>query len=91
MPTGYSYQPWAYTSPVRLLSDYAVSEMRAIPEDGKTRIVWDYAFHARNGIALPVLKLFVALDWKRNLANGLSVLKTHLEQHGFDKRISEVA
>ena len=63
--------------------------MQALPEDGKTRIVWDYAFHARNGIALPVLKLFVTLDWKRNLANGLSVLKKHLETHGTDKRIHE--
>ena len=91
LPNGYSYQPWAYTSPVRLLSDYAVSEMRALPEDGKTRIVWDYAFHARNGIALPVLKLFVKLDWKRNLAGGLKVLKTHLETHGTVKQIHDAA
>ena len=91
LPNGYRYQPWAYTSPVRLLSDYAVSEMRVLPEDGKSRIVWDYAFHARNGISLPVLKLFVALDWKRNLAGGLKVLKAHLEQHGTDKRIHEAA
>ncbi len=91
LPNGYRYQPWAYTSPVRLLSDYAVSEMRVAPENGKTRLTWNYAFHARNGIALPVLKLFVSLDWKRNLANGLRVLKAHLELHGTDKRIHEAA
>lgn len=90
MPRGYSYQPFAYTSPVRLLSDYAVSTMQALPEGDKTRIVWDYGFHARSGIAVPVLKLFVTYDWKRNLANALRTLKMHLEVHGTGKRIHEV-
>jgi Polyketide cyclase / dehydrase and lipid transport len=89
LPRSYIYQPWAYTSPVRLLSDYAVSTMRAEPEDGKTRIIWDYGFHARNGIARPVLQLFVTFDWKRNLANGLKMLKTHLETHGTARRMRE--
>lgn len=91
LPRGYSYQPWAYTSPVRLLSDYAVSTMQAVPEGNKTRIIWDYGFHAKSGIALPVLKLFVSFDWKRNLSNALDKLKAHLETHGTEKRIHEAA
>lgn len=90
-PRSYSYQPWAYTNPVKLLSDYAVSTMSAVPEDGNTRIVWDYGFHARNSLALPLLKMFVSLDWKRNLAGGLRVLKQHLETHGTARRIHEMA
>lgn len=91
LPRSYSYQPWAYTSPVRLLSDYATSTMNALPEGDTTRIVWDYGFHARNAIAKPLLKGFVSLDWKRNLENGLAVLKKHLEAHGTARRIHEVA
>lgn len=89
LPASYRYQPWAYTSPVRLLSDYAVSTMQAVPEGGNCRIVWDYGFHPRNAIARPLLQLFVTLDWKRNLANGLKVIKAHLEAHGTAKSISE--
>jgi hypothetical protein len=91
LPRSYSYQPWAYTSPVRLLSDYAVSTMSALAHDGKCRIVWDYGFHARNSLALPLLGAFVSLDWKRNLENGLAVLKKHLEAHGTARRIHEAA
>ena len=91
LPRGYSYQPWAYTNPVRLLSDHAVSTMRAEHEGAKTRIVWDYGFHARSRAAKPLLQLFVNLDWKRNLQGGLRVLKTHLEIHGTAKRIHETA
>ncbi len=89
LPRSYSYQPWAYTSPVRLLSDYAICTMSALPQDGKTRIVWDYGFHARNAIAKPLLQGFVSTDWKRNLENGLKVLKQHLETYGTAKRIHE--
>lgn len=91
LPRGYSYQPWAYTNPVRLLSDYAISTMRAEPHDGKTRIVWDYGFHPRSRMARPLLQLFVSLDWKRNLQGALRVLKMHLEIHGTTRRIHEVA
>ncbi|MEE9375707.1 MAG: SRPBCC family protein [Rhizobiaceae bacterium] len=89
LPLEYHYQPWAYNNPVRLLSDYAKSTMRAEPMGDKTRIVWDYSFHARNMVALQPLKLFMMLDWKRNLENGLKVLKAHLEEHGTCKRIHE--
>ncbi len=90
-PRGYSYQPWAYTNPVRLLSDHAVSTMRAEPEGAMTRIVWDYGFHARSRMARPLLQLFVSLDWKRNLQGALRALKMHLEVHGTAKRIHEIA
>lgn len=91
LPRGYSYQPWAYTSPVRLLSDYAVSTMRAEPEGGRTRIVWDYGFHPRNALARPLLQVFATYDWKRNLANALDLLKAHLEMHGTSQRMHEVS
>lgn len=89
-PRSYSYQPWAYDNPVRLLSDYATSTMSALPEGGKTRIVWDYGFHARQGWMVPLLQAFVSLDWSRNLNNGLKVLKSHLETHGTSLHIHEV-
>lgn len=87
LPHSYHYQPWAYTNPVRLISDYAVSTMHAVPEGNKTRIIWDYGFHARHRLVKPLLQLFVTLDWKRNLANGLKVIKAHLETHGTSRRI----
>ena len=87
LPRSYRYQPWAYTSPVRLLSDYAVASMRVEPDGVKSRIIWDYSFHASNFLAKPLLQLFVTLDWRRNLTNGLQVIKKHLETQGLSKRI----
>ena len=87
LPRSYRYQPWAYTNPVRFLSDYAVSSMRVEPLGGKARVIWDYSFHARNTLAKPFLQLFVTFDWKRNLANGLTVVKEHLETNGPSGRI----
>jgi hypothetical protein len=89
-PREYSYQPYAFTNPVRLISDHAKATMRAVPEGEHTRIVWDYAFHARHKLFVPFLKLFVSLDWARNLRNGLKVIKKHIEVHGTSKRIDEV-
>lgn len=89
-PRSYSYQPYAYNNPIRLLSDYAKATMTAEPNGDGTRIVWDYAFHARNRLALPLVKLFVKLDWSRNLANGLKVIRAHLEKHGTARQIHEV-
>ncbi len=88
-PRSYKYQPWAYTSPVRFLSGHAVSTMSALPDGAGTRIVWDYGFHAKNGLAYGPLALFVRYDWARNLKNALVILKKHLETHGTAKRIHE--
>jgi len=90
-PRSYSYQPYAYDNPIRLFSDYAKSTMAAVSEGPQTKIVWDYAFHARNKAALQVVKLFVALDWKRNLQNALAVIEKHLAEHGPSKHIHETA
>lgn len=87
LPRSYRYQPWAYTNPVRLLSDYAVASMRVEPEGNKSRVIWDYSFHSRNIFAKPFLQLFVTLDWQRNLAKGLKVVKEHLETSGPSNRI----
>lgn len=90
LPRSYHYQPWAFTNPVRLISDYATSTMSAHDENGKTRIVWDYGFHARYAFTKPFLQAFVSLDWKRNLENGLKALKAHLDVYGTSKRIHDV-
>lgn len=90
LPRSYCYQPWAFTNPIRLLSNYATATMSALPENGKTRIVWDYGFHPRSPIMRPLLQAIVSLDWKRNLQNGLDVLKAHLDVHGTAKRIHEI-
>ncbi len=89
-PSSYTYQPWAYTNPVRFLSDYALATASVVNEKNQTRFVWDYGFHARNGLALPLLRAFVRLDWKRNMANGLAVLKKRIEVHGIKHRIHEM-
>ncbi len=91
LPHSYSYQSWAYTSPVKLMSDHAVATMTALSENGGTRIVWDYGFHARHPMLKPAVQGFVSLNWKRHLENGLGVLKRHLETHGTAKRIHDVA
>lgn len=91
LPRSYSYQPWAYTNPVKLISDYATSTMAAVPEGDQCRIVWDYGFHAKYSWARPMLRAFVHLDWKRNLEGGLKVIKAHLETHGTARRIHEAA
>ena len=91
LPRSYSYQPWAYTNPVRIMSDYAVSTMNALPDGDGTRIVWDYGFHARSSLFMPLLQAFVSINWTRNLDNGLKVFKQHLETHGTAMRIHEAA
>jgi hypothetical protein len=90
LPRSYSYQAWAYDNPVRFLSDHAKATMSALPEGNKTRVVWEYGFHARQSWMVPLLQIFVSLDWTRNLNNGLKVLKSHLETHGTSHHIDDV-
>lgn len=89
-PHGYEYQPWAFTNPVRFLSDYALATMKVEDVNGKARVIWNYGFHAKNSVALPLLNLFVRLDWRRNMTNALGLLKEHLETHGTGKRMHEI-
>jgi hypothetical protein len=89
-PRQYFYQPYAFTNPVRLISDHAKATMKAVPEGDHTRIVWDYAFHARHKMFVPILRFFVSMDWARNMRNGLKVIKKHIEVHGTSKHIHEV-
>lgn len=88
-PRSYSYMPYAYTNPMRLFSDHAKATMTVAPEGESARVIWDYAFHARSKAVLPVVKLFVTLDWKRNLSKGLAVIKAHLAEHGTQRRIDQ--
>ncbi len=91
-PRKYSYQPYGYDNPIHFLSDHAKATMRADPNsDGTTLVTWDYAFHAKNKFALPPVGLFVSLDWKRNLANALKVIKAHLEVYGTSRQMGEVS
>ena len=89
-PREFTYQPYGYDNPICFLSDYAKATMRAEPAGDGTLITWDYAFHAKNKIALLPVKLFVSLDWKRNLKNALGIIKSHLEMHGTSKVMEEV-
>ena len=88
-PRSYSFQPYAYDNPIRFFSDYAKATMTALPESDEAKIVWDYAFHAKNKPSLQVVRLFVALDWKRNLQNALGVIQAHLAAHGTSRHIHE--
>lgn len=90
-PRSYSYQPWAYDNPVSLISNHAHSTMRAEDVDGCTRIVWDYAFHAKNRICLPPLKLFMAGNWRPHLEAALARMRDHLETAGPDVHMHEAA
>jgi Polyketide cyclase / dehydrase and lipid transport len=90
LPFSYSYQIWGFASPVRLISDHAVSTITAIDRGGGTHVVWDYGFHARSASFRPFLALFMRLDWTSAMRNGLDILKTHLEMHGLSMHIHEV-
>jgi len=88
-PKEYSYQPYGYDNPICHLSDYAKATMSVEPHAEGCRVVWDYAFHAKNKYALQVVKIFVSLDWKRNLENALGIIKNHFEIHGTSKHMDE--
>lgn len=90
LPKQYSYQPYGYNNPMHLLADYAKATMRIEPYGDGSRIVWDYAFHAKNKAVLPLVKLFVKLDWTRNLKGGLKVIKDHLDANGTSVHIHDV-
>lgn len=91
LPRQYSYQPYGYNNPMHLLADYAKATMRIEPHGEGSRVIWDYAFHAKNKAALPLVKLFVKLDWNRNLTGALKIIKHHLEHHGPTVHIHAVA
>lgn len=80
-PNSYFYQPYGFTSPLRFLSDHAKSTMHceAVDKD-TTRIVWDYAFHARNKIALQLIRIFVKVDWMRYMKGAIDTLKVQLAE-----------
>jgi len=82
LPKRISYQPYGYNNPICFLSDHAKASMRVDPHKDGALITWDYAFHAKNKFALQLVKLFVSLDWKRNLRNALKVMKSKLEDMG---------
>jgi hypothetical protein len=90
-PESYSYQAYGYNNPIRFLADYAKAAMRVEADGENTRLIWDYAFHSKNKAALSVVKLFVSLDWKRNMTNALAIVKAHLEEHGPSVHIHEVS
>lgn len=90
-PHGYSYQSWAFTNPVKFICDHAKARMRAEPDGtGRTKITWDYAFHARNRLVLPFLQLFVGVEWRRSMRSVLGILKAHLARHGTTSQIHDV-
>ncbi|MGB6118788.1 MAG: SRPBCC family protein [Mesorhizobium sp.] len=79
-PRSYSYQPYAYMIPISLFSDYAKATMTVLPEGDGCKVVWDYAFHARNSLSLNFVRLFVKLEWTRYLSSALELMRNRLEQ-----------
>lgn len=80
LPRSLTSQLFGYDHSIRLVADHATSTISVKEVDAEhCRVVWDYAFHARNAASMSVLKLFVPFDWKRNISNALNAMRDQLE------------
>ncbi|MBK8456761.1 MAG: hypothetical protein IPL47_06350 [Phyllobacteriaceae bacterium] len=90
LPNGFSYQSWGYTSPLRVLTDYARVSLEARADgENRTKLVWTYDFHVPRRYLMPLARLFANYEWRKNLTGALKVIREHLEKHGAAKRIHQ--
>lgn len=73
------YQLWGFTNQGRLLSKYAIGEIRSTESQCGVHIIWTYQFQKRSQLMSPVLSLFVRTTWANFMRSGLLTIKLGAE------------
>ena len=79
-PHTFGYTVTGYTSVLRLLVTKGVATWHCTSTPNGTLISWQYAYHARSVLAVPVLWLLMVLFWKKYMRAAVNILQIQL--HG---------
>ena len=79
-PHTFGYTVTGYTSVLRLLVTKGVATWHCTSTPTGTLISWQYAYHARSVLAVPVLWLLMVLFWKKYMRAAVNILQIQL--HG---------
>lgn len=79
-PHTFGYTVTGYTSVLRLLVTKGVATWHCTSTPTGTLVSWQYAYHARSVLAVPLLWLLMVLFWKKYMRAAVNILQIQL--HG---------
>ena len=77
-PHAFGYTVTNYTSVLRLLVTKGVATWQCTSTSDGTLISWQYAYHARSVLAVPLLWLLMVLFWKKYMRAAVNILQIQL-------------
>jgi hypothetical protein len=78
-PHTFGYTVTNYTSVLRLLVTKGVATWHCTSTSDGTLISWQYAYHTRSLLAVPVVWLLMVLFWKKYMRAAVNILQTQLQ------------
>jgi len=78
-PHTFGYTVTGYTSVLRLLVTKGVATWHCTSTPNGTLISWQYAYHARSVLAVPLLWLLMVLFWKKYMRAAVNILQIQLQ------------
>jgi len=78
-PHTFGYTVTNYTSVLRLLVTKGVATWQCTSTPDGTLISWQYAYHTRSVLAVPVVWLLMVLFWKKYMRAAVNILQTQLQ------------
>jgi hypothetical protein len=77
-PHTFGYTVTNYTSVLRLLVTKGVATWHCTSTSDGTLISWQYAYHTRSLLAVPVVWLLMVLFWKKYMRAAVNILQIQL-------------
>ena len=77
-PHTFGYTVTGYTSVLRLLVTKGIATWHCTSTPAGTLISWQYAYHARSVLAVPLLWLLMVLFWKKYMRAAVNILQIQL-------------
>ncbi len=78
-PHTFGYTVTNYTSVLRLLVTKGVATWQCTSTPDGTLITWQYAYHTRSVLAVPVVWLLMVLFWKKYMLAAVNILQMQLQ------------
>jgi hypothetical protein len=78
-PHAFGYTVTNYTSVLRLLVTKGVATWHCTSTSDGTLISWQYAYHTRSVLAVPLLWLLMVLFWKKYMRAAVNILQIQLQ------------